>query len=73
MINREYIKICNAEQLTTELIAGGLIQHPNIGARFYGVSVFLDSVPKTIVHCYDDITQTEPTLIDTKVNAHIPV
>jgi hypothetical protein len=67
MIEKEYQKACNAKLLTREIVAAGLPQHPNAGARFYGVTV---EGSTTKVLYYSDLTAGELTTIDGVVTAH---
>jgi len=67
-------KQSDVPRLTEEIIAAGLPQDPNSGARFYGCTCVLmnNGQFQTTVLCYDDITQEEEGTIATVVGNHIP-
>jgi len=72
MINLEFDKYCNISALTNELIAAGVVLYPNTNACFYGCSYIGVDPVLIIVHCYDDITSSEQTIITNIVNSHTP-
>lgn len=70
MIERPYSKRCEPAKLVKELLAAGLVQDPNVGARFYGVTYDAAS-NATCVCVYDDLTAAEAGTIDGIVAAHV--
>lgn len=73
MLERKYQKQCNLDRLNYEIVAAGLPQYPNAGARFYGsLANQYPTYWETTVLLYDDATDPEKATVDAVVAAHVP-
>jgi hypothetical protein len=69
MTPRNYAKLCNADTLTAQLIAAGILQSPTVGFKMFGVSV--DLSPNTTVWVIDSLSVPDGVTIDNVVAAHV--
>lgn len=72
MLKLTYPCQCDCGRLVAELVTAGFAQHPNPGARFYGVGCDDGGgVHETTVYGYADLTSAEQAAIASIVNVHV--